>query len=266
LAVAGDSCRIGDPLSGISSIVITFNEQERIQACLESVASFSDEIIVVDSHSTDATVDIARKFATRVIEHDWLGYGRQKQLALEAATRPWVFSIDADEVASPELQAEIRSLPLDCDGYEVARPVWYLGRWIRHSGWYPGYVLRLFPKERGSFTGDAVHESVRVTGPTRRLRGDLLHYSYRDVAHHVAKMNEFTTLSAGQMYGEGRRAGLGSLVVRPWLEFHKVYLLKRGFLDGFPGLVVSILHAFYVFLKYAKLWELRHVDGADGMT
>jgi glycosyltransferase involved in cell wall biosynthesis len=245
-------------MPGISSIVITWNEEQNIRRCLESVAPFSDEIIVVDSLSTDRTVEIARRHATRVIEHEWLGYGRQKQLALEHAKGDWVFSIDADEVVSPELAAEIGALSPDCDGYEVPRLVWYLGRWIRHSGWYPGYVLRLFRREAARFSDDVVHESVQLPGPRRRMRGDLLHYSYRDVAHHVSKINEFTSLAARQMHERGRRAGFTSLALTPALEFLRVYLLRRGFLDGYPGLVVSTLHAHYVFLKYAKLWERRH--------
>ncbi len=252
-------------MSRISTVIIAFNEEERIQRCLESVVAFSSEIIVVDSLSTDRTVEIAREYATRVIEQEWLGYGRQKQFAVDSATQPWVFSIDADEVVSPELCREIQGLALDCDGYEVARPVWYLGRWIRHSGWYPGYVLRLFRRDSASVSDDAVHERVQVPGRTRRLRGDLLHYSYRDVAHHIEKMNEFTTLSAQQMYERGRRWGLASMLLKPFFEFQKVFLLKRGFLDGFAGLVVSVLHAYYVFLKYAKLWELQHSgDGRRG--
>jgi glycosyltransferase involved in cell wall biosynthesis len=250
-------------MPGISSIVITFNEEQNIRRCLESVAPFSDEIIVVDSLSTDRTVEIAREYATRVVEHEWLGYGRQKQLALDQARGEWVFSIDADEVVSPELAEEIGSLAPDCDGYEVPRLVWYLGRWIRHSGWYPGYVLRLFRRQAARFSEDAVHESVQLAGPRRRLRGDLLHYSYRDVAHHVAKINDFTSLAARQMDERGRRAGLVSLALTPGMEFLKVYLLRRGFLDGYPGLVVSTLHAWYVFLKYAKLRERQHAPARE---
>lgn len=242
-------------MPSISTICISHNEEANIERCLRSVASFSDEIILVDSFSTDRTVELARPLATSVISQEWLGYGRQKQFALEQCSGDWVFSIDADEEVSPELTEEIRSLDYSHDGYWMPRPVWYLGRWIRHSGWYPGYILRLFRRDRGRFTDDRIHEYVRVEGRTRRLRGDLYHYSYRDVAHHVEKMNEFTSLAAQQMFERGRRAHLWQLTATPGLEFLKVYLLKRGFMDGFAGLVISTLHSYYVFLKYAKLWE-----------
>lgn len=241
---------------GISTILITRDEENNIERCLESVRPFSDEIIVVDSGSTDRTIEIARAHDVRVIEHEWLGYGPQKQFTLEQATQPWVFSIDADEVVSPQLCEAIQSAPRDCEGYAVARRVWYMGRWILHSGWYPRYVVRFFRRDRGSFTGEVVHESVRVRGRTRHLHGDLLHYSYRDVDHHMEKINDFTTLSAGKMFQRGRRSSVLRMVVTPWLQFHKVYFLRRGFLDGFAGLVVALLHSMYVFLKHAKLREL----------
>jgi len=246
---------------GISTIVVCYNEERNIVRCLESCRSFSDEIIVVDSHSTDRTVELARPLATRVITHDWLGYGLQKQLALSHATRDWVFSIDADEAVSPELQVEIPSLDFAHDGYWMPRRTFYLGRWIRHSGWYPGYILRLFRRDRGRFTDEPLHEHVVVEGRTRRLSSDLLHYSYRSVSHHLQKMNDFTTLAARKMHDQGRRAHLRQMTVTPVLEFGKVYVLRRGFLDGFAGLVIALLHAYYVFLKYAKLWELDQRPG-----
>jgi len=247
---------------GISTIVICHNEEQNIVRCLESCRPFSDEIIVVDSHSTDRTVELARPLATQVVAHDWLGYGRQKQLALTRATRDWVFSIDADEVVSPELQREIAALDFAHDGYWMPRRPYYLGRWIRHSGWYPGYILRLFRRDRGRFTDETLHEHVVVEGRTRKLRGDLLHYSYRSVSHHLAKMNDFTTLAAQKMRDQGRRARLRQMTVTPVLEFGKIYFLRRGFLDGFAGLVIALLHAYYVFLKYAKLWELQRARAA----
>jgi hypothetical protein len=175
---------------------------------------------------------------------------------LENATHPWIFSIDADEEVSPELSSEIQSLDFSQDGYEMPRTVWYLNRWIKHGVWYPGYILRLFRRDRGSFTGDAVHEYVRVSGNVGRLRGDLLHYTYRNIHHHLEKMNEFTTIAAREMFDENRRAGVGQIAVYPFLEFLKVYFSKRGFLDGLAGFVIAVFHSFYVFLKYAKLLEL----------
>lgn len=240
----------------VSAVVITLNEERNIERCLRSVAPFAAESVVVDSGSTDATVEIAARLGARVIHHAWSGYGPQKRLAVESASHDWVFSIDADEEVSPALAAEIAALDFSLDGYEVPRAVRYLGRWIRHGIWYPGYVTRLFRRDRGGFTADAIHESVRLDGRVGRLKSDLLHYSYRDVDHHLEKMNEFTTLTAQQMYAAGRRAGNFRLAFQPPLEFLRAYLARGGILDGYPGLVIALFHGYYVFLKYAKLREL----------
>ncbi len=245
----------------ISTIIITYNEERNIARCLESVVPFSKEIIVVDSGSTDRTVEIARDYATQVISHEWLGYGRQKELALGHASCPWVFSIDADEEVSPGLRAEIQSLDFAHDGYEMPRKVWYLNRWVEHSGWYPGYILRLFDRAKGNFTDEIIHEFVQVSGRVGRLRNDLYHYSYRDVAHHVEKMNDFTTLAARKMFEKNQRAGVHQIALYPFLEFFKVYVVKGGIRDGLAGLTISTLHAYYVFLKYAKLFEMTRYGG-----
>ncbi|HEU4364532.1 MAG TPA: glycosyltransferase family 2 protein [Candidatus Krumholzibacteria bacterium] len=237
-------------------MVITLDEELNIERCLRSVSPFASEVLVVDSGSRDGTVEIATRLGARVIHHPWPGYGPQKRFAVEHAVHDWVFSIDADEEVSPALAAEIASLDFALDGYDVPRAVRYLGRWIRHGIWYPGYVTRLFRRDRGAFTDDAIHESVRVSGRTGRLRADLFHYSYRDVDHHLAKMNEFTTLSAQKMFAERRRAGALRLALLPPLEFLRAYAAKGGLLDGYPGLVIALFHAHYVFLKYAKLREL----------
>jgi glycosyltransferase involved in cell wall biosynthesis len=250
-------------MPGISTIVISFNEEHGIERCLKSVAPFSDEIVVVDSGSTDDTRASASRYATRVIEQEWLGYGRQKQLALESVNGDWVFSIDADEEVSPELASEIKSLDYSVDGYEMPRRVWYLNRWINHSGWYPGYILRLFRRDKGSFSDDTIHEKVVVAGKVGRLQGDLYHYSYRDIGHHLRKLNDFTSLAASQMVRRGSKAGVCAIAFIPPLEFFKTYILRRGFLDGPAGLIVSVLHSYYVFLKYAKHYELKKLTGLD---
>lgn len=239
----------------ISTIIITYNEENNIRRCLESILPFSAEILVVDSGSTDRTTEIARQFTDRVLHQEWLGYGRQKQFALAHASHDCVFSIDADEEVSPELQAEISDLSWQHDGYYVPRRVRYLNRWLRHC-WYPGYVLRLFRKQQAHFTNDILHESVVAPASTFRLTHPLLHYSYRSVAHHLEKMNDFTTLSANKMYNAGRRPRPHQIFITPWLAFLKMYLLQRGFLDGMPGLVISSLKSAYVLQKYAKLYEL----------
>lgn len=239
----------------ISTVVITKNEEQNLPRCLASVRSFSQEVVVVDSGSTDGTLEVAERAGARVIPKEWLGYGRQKQFALEQARSPWVFSIDADEEVSPELQAEIGRLDFQADGYFVARRVWYLGRWIRYGVWNPDRVLRLFRKDRAHFTPERVHEHVELKGTAARLHWPLYHYSYRDVAHHLTKINEMTSLSAAQMAERGRHAGVIKLALSPGWEFFRCYVLRRGFLDGDAGLVVAKLHAYYHFLKYAKLRE-----------
>jgi len=244
-------------MQDISTVIISFNEENNIRRCLDSVKPFSTEIVVVDSGSTDRTVEICHEFTSHVYTQEWLGYGRQKQLALTKTGCPWVFSIDSDEEVSPGLQEEIGALDFQANGYEMPRKTWYLNRWITHSGWYPGYILRLFNRECGSFTDEIVHEFVDVEGRVAKLKNDLYHYSYRDVAHHIEKVNDFTTLAARKMWEEGRRDGAAKVALYPFFEFLKVYLVKRGFLDGLAGLTISTLHAYYVFLKYAKLYELK---------
>jgi glycosyltransferase involved in cell wall biosynthesis len=250
----------------VSTVVITQNEEENLDRCLSSVAPFSDEIVVVDSGSTDRTCEIARRYTKRVIHQDWLGYGRQKQFALEQAGNEWVFSIDADEEVLPELRAEIEALDFEKPGYFLPRRVWYLNRWILHGGWYPGYVLRLFRKDMAHFSDEILHERVELDGSAGHLRNPLAHYSYRDIGDHVAKINQFTSLAARQMQDRGRRAGATQLVLSPLFEFFRMYVLKRGFLDGSPGLVIAALHAHYVFLKYAKLWEMQRVRPSGGAS
>lgn len=246
----------GSPQTPISAVLITRDEERNIERCIRSVAPCVSEVLVVDSGSADATVTIAERLGARVLRNPWPGYGPQKRFAVEHAAHDWVLSVDADEEVSPALAAEIASLDFSADAYQVPRAVFYLGRWIRHGIWYPGYVTRLFRRDRGSFTDDTIHESVRVDGRVIRLRGDLLHYSYRDVDHHLAKMNEFTTLSAEKMFAERRRAGALRLAVQPPLEFLRAYAVRGGVLDGYPGLVIALFHGYYVFLKYAKLREL----------
>jgi glycosyltransferase involved in cell wall biosynthesis len=241
----------------ISTIVITRNEECNIGRCLQSVSDVSDEIVVVDSHSDDRTVELARAHTDRVFVRDWEGYAKQKEFAVAQCRNEWILWVDADEEVSRELAKEIKGLDFAADGYHVPRKVWYLGRWIMHCGWYPGYVLRLFRKSKGVFNDKPVHESVDLSGATRRLSGPLFHYPYRDIAHHLAKMNEFTSLAAQQMRRAGRTASLVSIAVHTAGKFANMYAAKRGFLDGAPGLVVSILGAYYVFLKYAKLYEMQ---------
>lgn len=242
----------------ISVTIITFNEERNIRRCLESVR-WADEIVVVDSFSTDKTVEICREYTEHVIQHEWLGYVQQKNYAVDCATYDWIFSLDADEEISPELQSAILGMwkrGFSYDGYKVARKVYYLGRWIRHGGWYPDYKIRLFHRAKGRWGGIDLHEKVILNGTCGKLKGDLFHYTYENITVHIRKMNSYTTISAQKLYKKGRKPSLLNIFFNPPVKFIKTYFIKAGFLDGKAGFFISIIGSFYVFMKYLKLWEL----------
>jgi len=241
--------------TAVSVIVITRDEEANLERCLASARAIASEIVVVDSGSTDRTVDIARRLADVVIEQPWLGYGPQKQFALEHASADWVLALDADEALTPELAQEIATCAFDRDGYELPRRVWYLGRWILHGTWFPDPVLRLFRRDRARFTAHRVHEGVQISGTVGRFQGFLDHQPYRDLAHHAHKLDALASLAAEQMHERGRRATWAQLALKPPFEFLRSYVLRRGFLDGPQGLIAAGMHAHYNFLKYAKLKE-----------
>lgn len=244
----------------VSAIVITLNESAHIQACLESVA-WADERIVVDSGSTDDTVAIATRCGARVVSHQWLGYSAQKNFAAGLAAHDWIVSVDADERVTPELGEEMRAAlgaPGDHAGFRVPRITFHLGLWIRGTDWYPDYQLRLYDRRRARWNGRKVHESVTADGPVGQFRHELQHYAYRDIAHHLDTINRYTTLAAEHMHEQGRRTSLAELLLHPPAAFVRNYLLRRGVMLGKPGLTISAMNAYYVFLKFAKLAELQH--------
>ena len=243
-------------MTRVTAIVITFNEAANIEAALASL-SFADEIVVVDSQSTDDTVRIARAFTDKVIVRPWPGYIEQKNFAAAQASHDWILSLDADERISEPLAAEIRTLADgSAAGYRMPRVTFHLGRWLRSTDWYPDFQLRLYDRRRARWSGRLVHESVKADGPVVDLRGEILHYAYRDLAHHLQTMDRYTTLAARQMFEDGRTAGWWDLAVHPPAAFLRNYVLRGGFRDGVPGLIVSAMNARYVGLKFAKLWEL----------
>ena len=247
----------------ISAAIITYNEEANIRRCLESVL-WADEIIIVDSFSTDATVEVAREYTDRVIQRDWPGYIEQKNFAVGQAANEWVFAIDADEEVSPALQRSIRELRakgLMADGYRLARRVHYLGKWINHSGWYPDYKVRLFNRDKGHWGGVNPHDEVILSGAVATLSGDLYHYSYKNIAAHIQQINKFTSIAAHELYSQGRRSSLLSVLGNPAVKFFKVYFLKRGFLEGLTGFFIAVTGSYYVFLKYMKLYELERSNG-----
>lgn len=237
--------------------VITRNEAANIEAVLSSVA-WADERLVVDSESTDDTVARARRFTDRVIVRPWPGFSAQKNFAAAEASHDWILSVDADERVSPALADEIRSVLAsdpEHQAYRLPRVSHYLGRWIRTTDWYPDYQVRLYDRRAGSWTGSYVHEGVTVRGSLGRLRQELEHRPYRDMAHHLQTIDRYTTLAAQHMASQGRRVGAAGLAARPVAAFLRNYILKGGWRDGSVGLTISILNSYYVFLKFAKLWE-----------
>jgi glycosyltransferase involved in cell wall biosynthesis len=225
--------------------------------------AWADEILVVDSESTDDTVARAEARGARVIVRPWPGYSAQKNFAAEQARSDWILSIDADERVTPELGAEVRSVLAApaAVGYRLPRVTWHLGRWIRTTDWYPDYQLRLYDRRRARWAARRVHESVTADGPVERLTHDLQHYAYRDLSHHHATMDRYTTLAADEMFDAGRSASLVDLAVHPPAAFLRNYVLRRGCLDGAPGFIISVMNSYYVFLKLAKLRALVLADG-----
>jgi len=252
----------------LSVTVITKNEATNIAGALASVA-WADEIVVVDSESTDATVAIARQHTDRVIVRAWPGYPSQKNYAASLASHDWILSLDADERVTPELAQEIRSVMAHDAGerhpaaFRIPRVTWYLGRWIRTTDWYPDYQTRLYDRRAAEWTGRYVHEAVTVRGSTGQLRGEFQHYAYRDISDHLETIDRYTAFAARQMREAGRRAGFFDVVVHPPLAFLRNYIAKGGIRDGIPGFIISTLNSYYVFLKFAKLRELQ-LAGSPG--
>jgi glycosyltransferase involved in cell wall biosynthesis len=250
--------RVSTSRAPLSAVVITRNAATQIEPCLASLA-FADEIIVVDSGSEDATREIAAAKGARIIEHEWLGYGPQKQFAVDAAAHDWVLCIDADERVSERLRSSIRgalaapAAPV----YRMARRNRFLGRWLAHGEGYPDWSPRLFDRRAARWSDDPVHEKVLFTATPGTLAGDLLHESAETLASYLEKQNRYTTLAAEQLYANGRRASILELVVSPTARFIKFYLLRLGFLDGIPGLVHIAIGCMNSYTKYAKLIELQ---------
>jgi len=245
------------PMQPISATVITLNEEKNIGEALESL-SWTDEIVVVDSGSTDATLEICRKFTARIFHRDWTGYVDQKNFAVEQARHDWILSLDADERPSLALRTEIRKLAREGfskPGYRIPRTAYFMGRWIRHGDWYPDYQLRLFNRAQGRWQGDRVHESVKLNAEPGVLKGEIQHFTYRSFSDYLKRLETYSTLAALDYRQRGKRATPLSLIGHPVAVFIKAYLLKRGFLDGTPGLAVAVMGAVSVFFKYAKLWE-----------
>ncbi|MBS4095638.1 MAG: glycosyltransferase family 2 protein [Sulfuricella sp.] len=242
----------------LSAVIITRNEETRLAACLESV-SFADEIVVVDSGSTDKTLEIALQYGARIFRQDWLGFGRQKQFAVMRASHDWVLCLDADERVSAELRASIEEVMRNpvFGAYRFPRRNRFMGRWLYHGEGYPDWSLRLFHRAHSRWSEDVIHEKVLMDTSLGTLRGDLLHESEESLAAYLQKQNSYTTLQAQTLHGKGKRAGVARLLVSPLLRFVKFYFVRLGLLDGVPGLVHILIGCFNSFAKYAKLRELN---------
>ncbi|HEV2992352.1 MAG TPA: glycosyltransferase family 2 protein [Candidatus Angelobacter sp.] len=259
--------RVFFPAMTLSVCIITFNEEVNIRRTLESVKSIADEIIVVDSQSTDSTVALAQALGAKVFIEPWKGFAPQKNSALSKASCDWILSLDADEEVSPELANSIYALlhsstPPPLNGYFMARRNLYMGRWIKRGGYYPDPKLRLVKRGVAQFELRAVHEDMKMEGPTGHLAGDLIHHAYPTLEGYIEHANHYSSLGAG-MVVEKRKVGFSimNIVLRPLVDFISAYFLRLGFLDGREGLLVYMTHAMYVSWKYAKAWEISRQSG-----
>jgi glycosyltransferase involved in cell wall biosynthesis len=249
----------------LSAVVITHNEEENLPEALRSVA-FCDEIVVVDSGSSDETREKAQAAGARVIlNQPWPGFAAQRNVAVDAARHDWVIALDADERVALPLRDEIqsrRARGFDCAGYRIPRVAFYLGRWVRATDWYPDPQVRLFDRTRARWEGAHVHESVRVRGKVGRLRSDMEHHPYVDIADHMRKIDRYTTLWAQQAFEAGRRTGILEMAGNGFWTFLRNYVLKRGFVLGSAGFTISVLNSYYTYTKLAKLQELARTRAA----
>lgn len=243
----------------LSVVIITLNEERNIARCLESVQSVADEILVVDSLSTDKTREICENFKVRFVEQKFLGYVEQKNFALKLASHEYVLSLDADEALDDKLKQEILKLKngFKFNGYSFNRLTMYNGFWVRHCGWYPDTKLRLVKKDLALWVGNNPHDALTVQGESGKIDGDLLHYSYESISAHVLQTNKFSSIEAQSLYSKGKRANIWKLVSRPALQFFKDYILKKGFLDGRYGFIICFINSLYVLLKYAKMMDIQ---------
>jgi glycosyltransferase involved in cell wall biosynthesis len=244
----------------LSLAIISHNEEENIARCLRSAAGLAREIVVVDSNSTDRTCEIAAEMGAKVTQQAWLGHRDQKNVALRLCTEPWVLALDCDEELSPELRRSIEQFFAEekdqqFSGAECNRKVWFLGRWITHGDWYPDRKLRLFRREKGTWAGSPEHDYVELAGDVMRLDGDLHHYSFPSMRKYVEKINLYSDVFLERQKAAGQRWSLFANVARPLWRFFRAYFLRRGFMDGFPGLWIAVATAFFAFVRYSRKYE-----------
>ena len=244
-----------------SVAIITYNEEANIRECIESVNSLADEIVVLDSNSTDKTLEIAKTFEkVKIYSQKFKGHIEQKNDAILLCQGEWILSLDADERATPELLKNIESTlnnPNDLNGYKVSRLTFHMGRYIRHSGWYPLYRYRFFRKGFAKWTGENPHDYIEINGKGDKLKGDIIHYSFKDLSHQVDTINKFSSIVAFTRSKKGISFSVFRSLVKPLSKFLEIYIFKLGFLDGYPGFVIAISSAYSTFLKTAKMYEME---------
>ncbi len=251
----------------LSVVMITLNEEDRIEDALKSCADIADEIVVVDSFSTDRTLEIAQRYGARIYKNTFVDYGSQKNFALDKASYQWVLNLDADERVSELLKKEIQTVKqqpedqIDTDGFLVKRKNFYMGRWIRHSGWYPDRKLRLFRKDKSQWYG-RVHEGLALEGKATPMEGDILHYTYRDIADHVNRLNRYSQFQAEDIARKKKLLYLRAFLL-PGVTFLRFYAWKMGILDGFPGFVIALVSSWSTALKYLKAIEIKRKNKAN---
>jgi len=242
----------------VSVYVLTFNNRRTVERCLKSLA-WVEELVVVDSFSTDGTYEVCRRYTDKVFQRRWTGHRDQYQYAADLTTRDWIMFVDADEEVPPELAKEIGEELTGgaegIDGFFIYRKTYYLGRWIRYGGWYPDGEIRLCRREKGRWEG-GLHAKIFVNGEVKALKQQYLHYTYRNISDQIQTIDKYSQIAAEDMVREGKRFSLFKLLFHPPFRCLKEYVLKSGFRDGFPGLVIVVSTMYYVFIKYAKLWEL----------
>ncbi len=243
----------------VSVYVLTFNNHRTIERCLNSL-HWAEELVVVDSGSTDGTYEICKRYTEKLYCKEFQGHRDQYQFAADLTTRDWIMFVDADEEVPPELVEEIRKVlreeAEDIDGFFVYRQTFYLGKWIRYGGWYPDGEIRLYRRDKGRWEG-GLHAKIQVKGRVSVLKNKYLHYTYRDISDQIQTIDKYSKIAAEDMAESGEKFSVFKLLFHPPFRFVKEYLLKMGFRDGLPGLIIIVSTMFYVFIKYAKLWEIQ---------
>lgn len=243
----------------VSVAIVTKDEEKNIQDALQSIRDVA-EIVIVDAFSIDRTLDICREYTDKVYQTEWKGYAKQKQTAIEHAKGPWVFILDSDERFTESLREELSSVVKNnkvYSGFYVPRKNFFLGKWIRHGGWWPDYTLRLFLKDKASMEEREVHEKVVVNGTVGYLKNPIEHNTYRTISDYIKKMENYSTLSANELYNKKITPSIFSMLINPGFVFIKMFFLRQGFRDGIHGFILAVLYSFYTFLKYAKVWEKK---------